>query len=208
MLAAPGRWSPSPRCAPAPARANQPAGRSAAAGRRPPGRAGPSSDALWRPGTEWVQRFATLADIDASNPTIEEREEYEEPVRQGMIMYAGVDYRAILDRAEHEAEVLVWDGGNNDFPFFAPDLHICVADPLRPGHELGYHPGETNLRMADVVVINKVDSAEPAAVAAVAANVAAVNPRATVIRAASPVALEPGPSWPAPGSWWWRTARP
>ena len=88
-----------------------------------------------------VQRFATLADIDASNPTIEEREEYEEPVRQGMIMYAGVDYRAILYRAEHEAEVLVWDGGNNDFPFFAPDLHICVADPLRPGHELGLPPG-------------------------------------------------------------------
>jgi predicted GTPase len=138
-----------------------------------------------------VQRFATLADIDASNPTIEEREEYEEPVRQGMVMYAGVDYRGILYRAENEADVIVWDGGNNDFPFFVPDLHICVADPLRPGHELGYHPGETNLRMADVVVINKVDVAEPAAVAA---NVAAVNPRATVIRAASPVALDPGPS--------------
>jgi predicted GTPase len=141
-----------------------------------------------------IQRFATLADIDATNPTIEEREEYEEPVRQGMIMYAGVDYRAILYRAEHEADVIVWDGGNNDFPFFAPDLHITVADPLRPGHELRYHPGETNLRMADVVVINKVDSAEPGVVAAVAANVAATNPRATVIRAASPVTLEPGPS--------------
>jgi predicted GTPase len=108
-----------------------------------------------------------------------------------MVMYAGVDYRAILDRAEHEAEVIVWDGGNNDFPFFAPDLHIVVADPLRPGHELRYHPGETNLRMADVVVINKVDSAEPAAVAA---NAAATNPGAIVIRAASPVTLEPGPS--------------
>jgi predicted GTPase len=141
-----------------------------------------------------IQRFATLADIDASNPTIEEREEYEEPVRQGMVMYAGVDYRAILDRAEHEADVIVWDGGNNDFPFFAPDLHICVADPLRPGHELRYHPGETNLRMADVVVINKVDSAEPGVVAAVAATVAATNPRATIIRAESPVTLEPGPS--------------
>ena len=90
--------------------------------------------------------------------------------------------------------MIVWDGGNNDFPFFAPDLHITVADPLRPGHELRYHPGETNLRMADVVVINKVDSAEPAAVAAVAANVAATNPRATVIRAESAVTLEPGPS--------------
>jgi predicted GTPase len=141
-----------------------------------------------------VQRFATLADIDASSPTIEEREEYEEPVRQGMVMYAGVDDRGILYRAENDADVIVWDGGNNDFPFFAPDLHIAVADPLRPGHELRYHPGETNLRMADVVVINKVDSAEPAAVAAVAANVAATNPRATVIRAASPVTLEPGPT--------------
>jgi predicted GTPase len=141
-----------------------------------------------------IQRFASLADIDASHPTIEEREEYEEPVRQGMVMYAGVDYRGILDRAEDEADVIVWDGGNNDFPFFVPDLHICVADPLRLGHELGYHPGETNLRLADVVVINKVDSAEAAAVASVAANVAAVNPRATIIRAESPVMLEPGPS--------------
>ena len=141
-----------------------------------------------------VQRFASLADIDAANPTIEEREEYEEPVRQGMVMFAGVDYRRILYRAEYEADVIVWDGGNNDFPFFAPDLHICVADPLRPGQELGYHPGETNLRMADVVVINKVDSAEAAAVAAVAANVAAANPRATIVRAESPVTLEPGPS--------------
>ena len=124
-----------------------------------------------------IQRFATLADIDATNPTIEEREEYEEPVRQGMVMYAGVDYRRILYRAEYEADVIVWDGGNNDVPFFAPDLHICVADPLRPGHELGYHPGETNLRLADVVVINKLDNAEAAATAAVAANIAAVNPR-------------------------------
>jgi predicted GTPase len=141
-----------------------------------------------------VQRFASLADIDASNPTVEEREEYEEPVRQGMIMYAGVDYREILYRAENEADVIVWDGGNNDFPFFAPDLHIVVADPMRPGHELRYHPGETNLRMADVVVINKIDIAEAAAVAAVAANAAATNPRATVVRAASPVTLAPGPS--------------
>ena len=97
-----------------------------------------------------VQRFATLADIDASHPTVEEREEYEEPVRMGMVMYAGVDYEAILRQAEKEADVVIWDGGNNDFPFFAPDLLIVVADPLRPGHELLYHPGETNLRMADV----------------------------------------------------------
>src|SRR5581483_1360985 len=101
-----------------------------------------------------VQRFATLDDIDASNPTVEEREEYEEPVRMGMIMYAGVDYGAILRQAEQEADVIIWDGGNNDFPFYTPDLLIVVADPLRPGHELLYHPGETNLRMADVVVIN------------------------------------------------------
>jgi predicted GTPase len=141
-----------------------------------------------------VQRFATLADIDAADPTIEEREEYEEPVRQGMVMYAGVDYQAVLDRAQAEADVVVWDGGNNDFPFFAPDLHITVADPLRPGHELRYHPGETNLRMADVVVINKLDTADPQAVATVAANVAAVNPTATIVRAASPVSLMPGPS--------------
>jgi predicted GTPase len=140
-----------------------------------------------------VQRFATLADIDAADPTIEEREEYEEPVRQGMVMYAGVDYHAILDRAQAEADVIVWDGGNNDFPFFAPDLHITVADPLRPGHELRYHPGETNLRMAQVVVINKVDTADPQAVEAVAANVAAVNPTATIVRAASPITLTAGP---------------
>jgi predicted GTPase len=141
-----------------------------------------------------VQRFATLGDIDAADPTIEEREEYEEPVRQGMIMYAGVDYQAILRRAEAEADVVVWDGGNNDFPFFAPDLMITVIDPLRPGHELAYHPGEINLRMADVVVINKVDTADLRSVAEVAANVAAVNPAAHVVKAASPVRLDPGPS--------------
>jgi predicted GTPase len=141
-----------------------------------------------------VQRFASLADIDATNPTIEEREEYEEPVRQGMVMYAGVDYRAILEQAQAEADVVVWDGGNNDFPFYTPDLLITVADPLRAGHELRYHPGETNLRMADVVVVNKVDSAEPDAVAAVVASVARVNPSAAVVRAASPVVLTPGPS--------------
>ena len=154
-----------------------------------------------------VQRFATLADIDASNPTIEEREEYEEPVRQGMVMYAGVDYRGILDRAENEADVIVWDGGTTTSRS-SPPTCITVADPLRPGHELRYHPGETNLRMADVVVINKVDSAEPAAVAAVAANVAATNPRATVIRAASAVTLEPGPSLAGARVLVVRTARP
>ena len=128
-----------------------------------------------------VQRFATLADIDASHPTVEEREEYEEPVRMGMVMYAGVDYEQILRQAEQEADVVIWDGGNNDFPFFAPDLLIVVADPLRPGHELLYHPGETNIRMADVVVINKVDSAEAHNVEQVVENVEAVNPMATLV---------------------------
>jgi len=140
-----------------------------------------------------VQRFATLDDIDASHPTIEEREEYEEPVRMGMVMYAGVDYEAILRQAETEADVVIWDGGNNDFPFYAPDLLVVVADALRPGHELRYHPGETNLRMADVVVINKVDSAEAHNVEQVLANVEAVNPMATVVFAKSPPTLDPGP---------------
>jgi predicted GTPase len=141
-----------------------------------------------------VQRFGTLEDIDRSNPTIEEREEYEAPVRMGMVMYAGVDYEAILHQAEEEADVIIWDGGNNDFPFYAPDIFITVVDPLRPGHELRYHPGETNLRMADVVVVNKIDSAEVGAVGEVVANVQTVNPRARIVRAASPVVLEDGPS--------------
>jgi predicted GTPase len=136
-----------------------------------------------------VQRFATQADIDASNPTIEEREEYEYPVRNGLVMYAGVDYEAILRQAEAEADVVIWDGGNNDFAFFRPDVTITVVDPLRPGHELDYHPGEVNLRLADVVVVNKVDSATPEAVAQVIANVHAANPTATIVRAASPVVL-------------------
>lgn len=141
-----------------------------------------------------VQRFASLADIDASHPTVEEREEYEAPVLMGMVMYAGVDYGEILERAQAEADVVVWDGGNNDFPFFAPDLHITVVDPLRPGHELTYHPGETNTRMADVIVVNKLDSADLDAVSRVVANVLTVNPRATIVKANSPVVLEPGPS--------------
>jgi len=140
-----------------------------------------------------VQRFATLEEIDASHPTVEEREEYEEPVRMGMVMYAGVDYEAILRQAEADADVVIWDGGNNDLPFFAPDLLIVVADPLRPGHELLYHPGETNLRMADVVVVNKVDSAEAHNVEQVVENIEAVNPMATIVFAKSPPELEYGP---------------
>jgi len=141
-----------------------------------------------------VQRFATLAEIDASNPTVEEREEYELPVELGMVMYAGVDYGEILAQAEAEADVIVWDGGNNDFPFYEPDLFITVTDPLRAGHELRYHPGETNLRLADVVVVNKVDVAAPEDVERVLADVEAVNPRATVVKATSPVTLDDGPS--------------
>jgi predicted GTPase len=141
-----------------------------------------------------VQRFATLEDIDRSHPTVEEREEYETPVRLGMVMYAGVDYERILFEAEEEADVVIWDGGNNDFPFFAPDVHVTVVDPLRPGHELRYHPGEANLRMADVVVVNKIDTAAATDVEDVIANVTAVNPTAQIVRAASPVVLEDGPA--------------
>jgi predicted GTPase len=137
-----------------------------------------------------VQRFATLADIDASDPTVEEREEYEAPVAMGMVMYAGVDYEGILRAAESEADVIVWDGGNNDFPFVRPDLMITVVDPLRPGHESAYHPGEATLRMADVVVVNKVDSASAEDVEAVVAAVGRMVPGAVVIRAESPVTLE------------------
>jgi predicted GTPase len=138
-----------------------------------------------------VQRFGSMADIDAADPTVEEREEYEAPVRLGMVMYAGVDYLDILRQAEREADVIIWDGGNNDFPFYVPDLFVTVADPLRSGHEIAYHPGETNLRMANVIVINKTDSATPAQVADVQTNIATVNPTATVITATSPVTLEP-----------------
>ena len=139
-----------------------------------------------------VQRFGSLADIDAANPTVEEREEYEAPVELGMVMYAGVDYAEILAQAQEEADVIIWDGGNNDFPFYVPDVHIVVVDPLRAGHELTYHPGEVNLRMADVVVVNKVDTAEPADVLRVVADVERVNPGARIVYAKSPVHLEDG----------------
>jgi predicted GTPase len=140
-----------------------------------------------------VQRFSTLEEIDDSHPTVEEREEYEEPIRMGIVVYAGVDYEAILRQAEAEADVVIWDGGNNDFPFYAANLLIVVADALRPGHELLYHPGETNVRMADVVVINKVDSAEAHNVEQVIGNVETLNPMATVVFAKSPPRLDPGP---------------
>jgi predicted GTPase len=137
-----------------------------------------------------VQRFASAADLELHDCTIEEREEYEPHLERGNVVYAGIDYAAILERAEAEADVLLWDGGNNDFAFYRPDLQITVVDPHRAGHETAYHPGETNLRSADVVVINKVDTAAAADVAAVRATVERVNPRATIIEAASPVTLE------------------
>jgi len=141
-----------------------------------------------------VQRFTSLDEIDAAHPTLEEREEYEVPVSMGMTVFAGVDYAAVLELAQRGCDVLVWDGGNNDLPFVRPDLHIVVTDPLRAGDETMYHPGEANLLLADVVVINKVDSAERSAVAQVLEHVESVNPFATVILARSPVTLDAGPS--------------
>jgi predicted GTPase len=136
-----------------------------------------------------VQRFADYADLDRYQCTIEEREEYEPHLEMGTVVYAGVDYEAILHEAEKEADIILWDGGNNDTPFFIPDLWITVTDPHRPGHELRYYPGETNLRSADVVIINKIDSAEPDAVRQVRKNISSSNPRAQVIDAASPITL-------------------
>jgi len=137
-----------------------------------------------------VQRFADYDDLDRYECTIEEREEYEPHIDRGVVVYAGVDYEAILREAEKEADVIVWDGGNNDLPFYKPDLHITVADPHRPGHELTYYPGESNLRMADVVVINKIDTADLANIAQVRANTRSVNPAAIMIEAASPIFVE------------------
>lgn len=137
-----------------------------------------------------VQRFATYADLDRHDCTIEEREEYEPHIDRGVIIYAGVDYEAILREAEKEADVVVWDGGNNDLPFYQSDLHIVVADPHRPGHEVSYHPGEANLRMADVVVINKIDTADLEPIARVRQSIRQVNPNATVVEAASPIFVD------------------
>ncbi len=137
-----------------------------------------------------VQRYATLEDLDRYDTTVEEREEYEPHIATGTIIYAGVDYGDILKQAQGECDVLLWDGGNNDLPFYTPDVHIVVADPLRAGHETSYHPGEANLRMADVIVINKMDSATPEQVAALADTIARVNPGATVVRANSAVTVD------------------
>ena len=136
------------------------------------------------------QRFASYEDLDKHECTIEEREEYEPHIDNGIIVYAGVDYEKILREAEKEADVIVWDGGNNDLPFYKPDLHIVVADPHRAGNELAYYPGETNLRMANVVIINKVNTADPKNVEKVKKNVKMVNPKARVLEAASPVTVD------------------
>jgi len=137
-----------------------------------------------------VQRFADYSDLDKYECTIEEREEYEPHLDNGVIVYAGVDYERILRQAEQEVDIVLWDGGNNDFPFYVSDLQIVVADPHRPGHEVSYHPGETNARLADVFVINKVDTANPENVIKVRDNLRRVNPAAVVIEAASPLFVD------------------
>jgi predicted GTPase len=137
-----------------------------------------------------VQRFADYEDLDRHECTIEEREEYEPHIDNGIIVYAGVDYEAILRQAEQEVDIILWDGGNNDFPFYVSDFQIVVADPHRPGHEMTYHPGETNIRAADVFVINKVDTASAENVIKVRENLAAANPNALIIEAASPLFVE------------------
>jgi len=141
-----------------------------------------------------VQRFETYEDLLAADCTIEEREEYEPHLAQGSIVYAGVDYGRILESAQKEADVVVWDGGNNDLPFYVPDVHVVVADPLRLGHETSYHPGEANLRMGGIVVINKVDSAEKGAVDQLRKTISSLNPDATIVEARSPITVEEGAS--------------
>jgi predicted GTPase len=139
-----------------------------------------------------VQRFATYEDLDRYECTIEEREEYEPHIDNGIVVYAGVDYGAILKQAEKEADVIIWDGGNNDFSFYKSDLEIVVVDPHRAGHELSYHPGETNFRRADVYVVNKMDTAEPEKIQLVLDNIKKINPGAKVIKANSPIFVDDG----------------
>ena len=137
-----------------------------------------------------VQRYETYKDLDTHECTIEEREEYEPHIDNGVIVYAGVDYEKILRQAEQEVDIILWDGGNNDFPFYAADLQIVVADPHRPGHELMYYPGETNARLADIFVLNKVDTADPDDVIAVRENLRQLNPTAAVVEGASPLYVD------------------
>ncbi|HWR83866.1 MAG TPA: cyclic 2,3-diphosphoglycerate synthase [Candidatus Deferrimicrobium sp.] len=136
------------------------------------------------------QRFATLADLDKHHCTIEEREEYEPHIARGVTVYAGIDYEKIVREAEKEADIILWDGGNNDMPFLKPDLMITVVDPHRAGHELSYYPGQANLLMADVIVINKIDTADGSKVAEVRGNIARYNPNAVVVDAASPIEVD------------------
>jgi len=138
------------------------------------------------------QRFATLEDMDLHHCTIEEREEYEPHIVAGNLLFAGVDYEMILREAEKEADVILWDGGNNDTAFYRPDLYITIVDPHRPGHEVSYYPGETNLRLADLVIVNKVGTAEAKSIELVEANARSLNPAATILRANSPVTIEDG----------------
>jgi predicted GTPase len=137
-----------------------------------------------------VQRFASIADMEAQKCTIEEMEEYEPHIMLGAVVYAGVDYGDILRAAEKEADVILWDGGNNDTPFYKPDIHLCIADPHRPGHELSYYPGKENFTMADVIVINKIDSADPKNVQSVVENAKRYNPSAIIVHANSPVTAD------------------
>lgn len=136
------------------------------------------------------QRYETYEDLDKYECTIEEREEYEPHIENGIIIYSGVDYQKILNEAEKEADIILWDGGNNDFPFYQSDFNIVLADALRPGHEITYHPGETNIQMADLVIINKIDTADAKNVEEIRANIQKYNPSAKIIEAASPIALE------------------
>ena len=141
-------------------------------------------------GIQAVQRFSSLDDLKKHNCTIEEMEEYEPHINRGTIVYAGVDYEAIIRKAEQEADIILWDGGNNDMPFYKTDLLLVVADPHRSGHETQYYPGETNLRLADVVIINKIRTADPGNVEKLRSSISQVNPKATVVDAASPVTVE------------------
>jgi predicted GTPase len=137
-----------------------------------------------------LQRFASYDDLDHHHCTVEEREEYEPHIDRGNVVYAGVDYELILREAEKEAEVIVWDGGNNDYPFYRPDLFIVLVDPLRPGHELGFYPGHSSLRMADVILVNKQNTASLENIEKVKHNARSVNPTATIVNAASPITVD------------------
>jgi predicted GTPase len=137
-----------------------------------------------------VQRFETLEDLDKHNCTIEEREEYEPHIDTGSVVFAGVDYQNILDEAEKESDIILWDGGNNDLPFYKPDMHITIADALRPGHETTYFPGESNFIMADIILVNKVDQAKSADIELIEQNAAELNPDAILMKAESPLTVE------------------